>query len=144
MGIITFKLVTNDGELKSAFDVRRKVFVEEQGISEDIELDEHDREALHIIARDGEKVIGTARVLFLVPSQAKIERMAILKPFRGKGTGSKIISFLDETLRNRQINQVFLHAQYPVVDFYRSCGFEESGSPFREAGIRHIKMQKRL
>jgi predicted GNAT family N-acyltransferase len=144
MGIITFKLVTNDGELKSAFDVRRKVFVEEQGISEDIELDEHDREALHIIARDGERVIGTARVLFLVPSQAKIERMAILKPFRGKGIGSKIISFLDETLRNRQINQVFLHAQYPVVGFYRSCGFKESGSPFREAGIRHIKMQKRL
>lgn len=144
MGTISFKLVTSDSELKSAFEVRRKVFIEEQGISEDIELDEHDREALHIIARDGEKVIGTARVLFSAPSQAKIERMAILKPFRGKGIGRKIIAFLDVTLRNRQVNQVILHAQYPVVGFYRSCGFTESGSPFREAGIRHIKMQKRL
>ncbi len=144
MGEISYKLVTNDSELKSAFEVRRQVFVEEQGISEDIELDGNDGKALHMIARDGDTVIGTARVLFLAAGQAKIERMAILKPFRRKGIGTGVINFLDEILRNRQINQVFLHAQYPVIGFYKSCGFKESGSPFREAGIGHIKMQKRL
>jgi predicted GNAT family N-acyltransferase len=144
MGKLSFKLVANDSELKSAFEVRRQVFIEEQGISEDIELDNYDKEALHMVAKDGKKVIGTARVLFSAANQAKIERMAILKPFRRKGIGSRIITFLEETLRNRQINQVFLHAQYPVVAFYKSCGFKESGSPFWEAGIRHIKMRKRL
>jgi len=144
MGKLSFKLVANDRELKSAFEVRRQVFIEKQGISEDVELDNHDREALHMVAKDGEKVIGTARILFSTANQAKIERMAILKPFRRKGIGGRIITFLEEILRNRQINQVFLHAQYPVVAFYKSCGFKESGSPFWEAGIRHIKMRKRL
>ena len=144
MGKFSYKLVASDRELKAAFEVRRQVFVEEQGISENIELDDYDREALHIVVKDGEKVIGTARVLFLAANQAKLERMAILKPFRRKGIGSRIIAFLNEELRNRQINQVLLHAQYPVVAFYKSCGFKESGSSFWEAGIRHIKMQGRL
>ncbi len=144
MGKLSYKLVASDRELKGAFEVRRQVFVEEQGISEDIELDDYDREALHMVVKDGEKIIGTARVLFLAANQAKLERMAILKPFRRKGIGSRIIAFLNEELRNRQINQVFLHAQYPVVAFYKSCGFKESGSPFLEAGIRHIKMQGQL
>jgi predicted GNAT family N-acyltransferase len=144
MGKLIFKLVASDGELKAAFEVRRQVFVEEQGISENIELDDHEKEALHMVVKDGEKVVGTARVLFLAANQAKIERMAILKPFRRKGIGSRIITFLNEELRNRQINQILLHAQYPVVAFYKSCGFKESGSPFWEAGIRHVKMQRLL
>ena len=144
MGKISYKLVTNDGELKAAFAVRTQVFVDEQGISEDLELDEHDSEALHMVVKDGDKVIGTARVLFLATNQAKLERMAILKPFRRRGIGRRIISFLIEELRNRQVEQVVLHAQYLVVAFYESCDFEKSGSPFWEAGIKHIKMQRQL
>ena len=144
MDKLSYKLVTSDGDLKEAFGVRKKVFVEEQGISEDIEFDGCDSDALHMVVKDGERVIGTARVQFLTPSQAKIERMAVLKPFRRRGIGSEIISFLNEELRNRRVEQVVLHAQYSVVDFYKSCGFEESGSPFWEAGIKHIKMQRRL
>ena len=144
MGKLSYKLVTSDRDLKEAFGVRKKVFVEEQGISEDIEFDGCDSEALHMVVKDGERAIGTARVQFLTPSQAKIERMAVLKPFRRRGIGSEIISFLNEELRNRRVEQVVLHAQYSVVDFYKSCGFEELGSPFWEAGIKHIKMQRRL
>ena len=120
------------------------MFVEEQGISEDLELDEYDREALHMVVKDKGRVIGTARVRFLVSGQAKLERMAVLKHFRRRGIGSGIISFLTEELRNRQIKQVVLHAQYPVVAFYKSCGFEESGLPFWEARIKHIKMQRSI
>jgi predicted GNAT family N-acyltransferase len=144
MGKLVYKLATSDRELKEAFEVRKKVFVEEQGISEDLELDGHDSEALHTVVKDGKRVIGTARVLFLATNQAKLERMAILKPFRRQGIGRGIVSFLNEELRNRQITQIVLHAQYPVAAFYKSCGFVESGSPFFEAGIKHIKMQRRL
>ena len=142
MDTLSYKLVTSERELKGAFEVRRQVFVVEQGVSEDEEYDGRDSESLHIVVKDRETVIGTARVQFLTDNQAKIERMAILKPFRRKGIGSRIMSFLDEELRNRQVEHVVLHAQYPVVAFYRSCGFKETGSPFREAGIKHIKMQR--
>ena len=144
MGKLSYKLVASDRELKGAFGVRRQVFGEEQGISEDLDLDEHDREALHMVVKDGARVIGTARVLFLATSQAKIERMAVLKPFRYRGIGRKFFSFLNEELRKRQVEHVVLHAQCSVVAFYKSCGFEESGSPFWEAGVKHIKMHRRL
>ena len=80
-----YKLVSNDDELRDAFAVRRQVFVLEQGISENEEYDSHDREALHLIARDGDRVVGTARVRFPAAGQAKIERMAVLAPFRRQG-----------------------------------------------------------
>ena len=86
----------------------------------------------------------TARVLFLTANQAKLERMAILKPFRRKGIGRRLICYLNEELCKRQVEQVVLHAQCSAVTFYKSCGFEESGAPFWEVGIKHIKMQKQL
>jgi predicted GNAT family N-acyltransferase len=144
MGKLNYKLVVSDRELKEAFEVRKRVFVEEQGISENLVFDDYDGEALHMVVEDGERVIGTARVLFLAANQAKVERMALLEPFRRKGIGRKIISFLDEELRNRQVQLVVLHAQSGVVAFYKSCGFDELGSPFWEAGIKHVKMQRRL
>jgi len=144
MGQLNYKLVTSNSELEGAFEVRRRVFVEEQGISEGLVFDDYDGEALHMVVEDRERVIGTARVLFLAANQAKVERMALLEPFRHKGIGKKIISFLDEELRNRQVQLVVLHAQSGVVAFYKSCGFDELGLPFWEAGIKHVKMQKRL
>jgi predicted GNAT family N-acyltransferase len=144
MDKLNYKLVESERELTEAFNVRKEVFVEEQGISEDIELDNHDSKALHMVVRDGKRVIGTARVLFPAPSVAKIERMALLRPFRRKGIGSRIISFLNTELKNRQIRKAVLHAQYSSVAFYKSCGFVESGMPFNEAGIRHLRMEKEL
>ncbi len=144
MSKLNYRLVASDSELEDAFEVRRQVFVEEQGISEGLVFDEYDGEALHMVVKDGERVIGTARVLFLAAHQAKLERMAVSKHFRSRGIGRDIISFLIEELRNRQVVQVILHAQHGVVTFYESCGFEESGLPFWEAGIKHIKMQRRI
>ena len=144
MDKFNYKLVTSDKELKGALEVRRQVFVDEQGVSKDIEIDGRDGEALHMVVTDEKNIIGTARILLFANSQAKIERMAILKPFRGRGIGREIMSFLNEELINRQIKQVFLHAQCSVTAFYRSCGFEEIGHAFWEAGIKHIKMQRQL
>jgi predicted GNAT family N-acyltransferase len=139
-----YKLVTGDVELQEAFEVRRQVFVREQGISEDLVFDEHDREALHMVVKDGERVIGSARVQFLADNQAKLERMAIVKLYRRKGIGKEMLLFLDAVWRDKQVRQVIIHAQFEVAPFYKSCGFDEFGLPFREAGIKHIKMRKRL
>lgn len=144
MSRITYELTASDADLRDAFDVRRQAFVREQGISEDLVFDENDRDALHLVVRDGERAIGTARVRFLGNNQAKLERMAIARAFRHKGIGRGIIDFLDEELRGKQVQQVVIHAQEGAVEFYKSCGFQESGSPFREANIKHIKMLKML
>jgi predicted GNAT family N-acyltransferase len=144
MGKFGYKLVTGDVELQEAFEVRRKVFVREQGISEDLVFDEHDREALHMVVKDGERVVGTARVQFLADNQAKLERMAVLKHYRRKGIGKEMLLFLDAVWKDKQVRQVIIHAQFEVVPFYKLCGFDELGLPFREAGIKHIKMRKRL
>ncbi len=141
---LIYKFVENERELKGAFAVRRQVFTEEQNVPEELEFDRDDAEALHVVVKDGEGVIGTARVLFLANSQAKLERMAILKPFRRRGIGRGIISFLNEELKTKGVVQVILHAQCAAAAFYKSCGFAESSSPFWEVGIKHIKMQKRL
>jgi predicted GNAT family N-acyltransferase len=136
-----YRLTADEAELQAAFDLRRQVFVEEQGISGQLEFDGLDGEAIHTVAVDGGKVIGTARVRFPADNQAKIERMAVAKSARRKGIGGGMVSFLIAECRARQMRQVALHAQHNVVPFYRSYGFEEVGEPFREAGIKHIKMQ---
>ena len=141
---LSYKLVSGDRELKDAFKIRREVFVEEQGISEGLVFNGHDREALHMVVKDGQTVIGTARVLLLAANQAKVERMTVSKPFRYMGIGSRIIFFLTEELKSKQVKKVVLHAQQGVIEFYKACGFRESGLPFLEAGIKHMKMEREL
>ena len=144
MGEIACKLVPEGSELTDVFEVRRRVFVMEQGVQAAVEYDGLDDRALHVVARDGNRAIGTARVRFLGLNQAKVERMAVLEPFRRKGTGSAILSFLKSELRSRGIEHLVLHAQVSVTGFYLTHGFAETGRPFWEAGIEHIEMHMDL
>lgn len=140
----TYKLVENNSELKDAFEVRRQVFVEEQGIPEDLVFDGSEGKAMHMVVKDGQSVIGTARVRFQEAKQAKLERMAVLRPFRGMGIGKRIMSFLIEELKSKEIEKVVLHAQYEVIEFYKARGFNTLGLPFWEAGIKHLKMERKF
>ena len=144
MNELIYKFADNEQEVNGVREVRRQVFVEEQGISADLVFvgDEGGGE-MNMVVKDGDMVVGTARVQIMDNYTAKLERMAVLKPFRHKGIGRGIISFLNEQLRYRNVNFVFLHAQHTVINFYKSRGFSESGSPFYEAGIKHIKMEMR-
>ena len=141
---ISYTLVESASDLDDAFQVRKEVFVEQQGIPESIVFDNLEGEAMHILVTIGDRATGTARIRFLGAGQAKLERMAVLKTFRNKGIGKGIISFMIENLRSKQVEKVVLHAQQEVVEFYRKCGFQQKGSPFWEAGIKHVKMERRL
>ena len=137
-----YKLVNSKKELQGAYKVRKQVFVIEQGISEDLVFESTgDSTGIDIVVKDKETVVGTLRVVFSVDNTAKIERMAVLQNYRQKGIGGNIIKFLHKELRYRRIKHVFLHAQHQVVPFYKSCGFEEIDIPFKEAGLKHIKME---
>jgi len=144
MNELSYAFVENDSDLEGAFQVRKEVFVEQQGLPESIVFDNLEGEAMHILVKIGDQATGTARIRLLGARQAKLERMAVLKPFRNMGIGKGIVSFVIENLRNKQVEEVVLHAQQEVVEFYGKCGFEQTGSPFWEAGIEHVKMERRL
>ena len=118
------------------------MFVEEQGIPEGLVFDGLDDKALHVLVRDNRQVVAAARVRFIGDGQAKLERMAVLPQFRRMGIGRGMVSFLALELAGRQVQELVLHAQRDAVGFYRSCGFEERGLPFEEAGIEHVEMGK--
>ena len=133
------KLVETDSELKAAHNIRRTVFVIEQNVPPEIEWDEFEHSALHMICRLDNKVIGTGRITFF-GSRAKIERVAVLKEFRHRGIGGKIMEFLVDECRNKNADYIYAHVQMQAYDFYKKMGFYEVGEIFDEAGINHIKM----
>lgn len=129
--------------------IREIVFVAEQGVPADIELDEHDPRCLHALARDETgAAVGTGRLL---PSErrdgrstARIGRMAVLKAWRGQGIGSAILLRLLEAARDRADTDVVLASQLHARDFYLAHGFLEEGEEFLDAGIPHRAMRRAL
>ncbi|MFZ1908867.1 MAG: GNAT family N-acetyltransferase [Burkholderiales bacterium] len=132
-----------------AMRVRETVFVAEQGVPADLELDQHDPKCLHALARDeAGSVVGTGRLL---PGQAygarivsHVGRMAVLKEWRGRGVGSALLARLIEAARERGDTEVLLSAQTHAQGFYRAHGFLEEGNAFVEAGIPHRTMRRVL
>jgi predicted GNAT family N-acyltransferase len=114
--------------------VREEVFVREQNVPPEMELDEDDPRSVHVLARapDG-TVIAAGR---LTPA-GQIGRMAVLKDWRGRGVGSALVELLLEQARTREMGEVLLHAQAEATDFYLKHGFEVAGEDFMEAGIPH-------
>ena len=117
--------------------VRQAVFVKEQQVPEDLEWDDADEHAYHVLATavDG-KAIGTGRLKL----DCHIGRMAVLKSWRGRGVGSAILTLLIDFARREGCSVVRLHAQTHALDFYARFGFIAVGEQFDEAGIPHRAM----
>lgn len=124
-----------------AFAIRRRVFVDEQGVGETLEIDQHEDEARHLLAvRDGESV-GTLRIRFLGEGRvAKIERVAVLAEARGAGVGEALMRRALYLAEAAGAPSAVLHAQVRAQHFYRKLGFEPEGGPFIEDGIPHVVM----
>lgn len=126
---------------RDATPIRHAVFVEEQGVPVEIELDEWDAVSLHAIARDRQgRAIGTGRLL----PDGHIGRMAVLKAARGAGAGTAILLALMDAARQRGDREVVLNAQTHAAPFYRRLGFVEEGDVFDDAGIPHVAMRRAL
>jgi predicted GNAT family N-acyltransferase len=123
-----------------ATPIRFAVFVEEQGVPREIELDEMDERSLHALVFENEKPVGTGRLL----PDGHIGRMAVLKAWRGRGIGGQILRALMDKARSRGDREVVLSAQVHATAFYRAHGFMEEGSEYLEAGIPHRDMRCRL
>jgi len=136
---VQVKRVFSRKQLDKAFRIRLRVFVREQGVPVEIEMDRDDKRALHFLAFKAGKVVGTAR-LVMHRRSAKIGRMAVLKTYRGRGIGTILLKRAAATARRQGAQKIYLHAQVPVIGFYQARGFRCVGPVFAEGGIPHRKM----
>ena len=123
--------------------MRYKVFTVEQNIDQNIE-ESNDEKCDHFVAYSENNPVGAGRINYLEDSIAKVERMAVLKDFRGQQIGSKILKCMINYLIGKKISLVTLDAQYHAKNFYENLGFKQEGNIFDEVGIPHIKMVKKL
>ena len=141
---IIVKLVEIETELEAAIDIRFRVFVAEQHVPPEEELDEEDAGATHVIALHHGSAVGTGRLLARDPAIAVIGRMAVDQSWRRRGVGGLILDFLEEEARAQGLRRSVLHAQEYVKSFYAAHGYLEHGEPFDEVNIPHIEMRKEL
>jgi ElaA protein len=137
--MVRIRRVSSQQQLKRAFAIRMRVFVREQGVPADMELDRDDARATHLLSMIPGKAVGTARIV-IGRGNAKIGRMAVLKRFRRKGVGTKLLKRAIVTAETLGAKKIYLHAQVPVIGFYETMGFRCAGAVFDEAGIPHRKM----
>lgn len=131
------KQVETAEELKAAHKIRKDVFVTEQNCPEDIEW-EFEEESHHFIAIVDREIAGTARWRE-TEKGIKLERFAVLKPYRNKQVGAAILTKVLSDVP-KDVRPVYLHAQLAARSFYLRHGFEPVGEHFWEGGIEHIKM----
>ena len=131
-------------EIQLCIEIRKEVFIGEQEVDPKIEIDNLDYKCEHILGFYKNQPIATARLQKISEEKYKVGRMAVRKKYRRYGIGSKILLFIENYLKKKQIKKIELNAQKYVEKFYLKNGFNPVGDEFFEADILHIKMQKNI
>lgn len=127
---------------KEALKIRYEVFVDEQKVPEDIEVDELENQAQHLVLYENNEPVGTARIFHVGDGLYKMQRVAILKKYRGQGYGKKLIKEIEHQVQNLHGKKITLGAQLQALSFYEKLGYEVEGPEFMDAGIPHREMIK--
>lgn len=128
-----------------AVEIRMQVFVKEQGFSKDLELDENEKRATHLVGFIDGKTAATARYFFDEKRDAYlISRIAVVKEHRGKGLGGEIVKTSEEQIKAQGGKSAVIHAQLRAKGFYESIGYTSYGDIDLEEGVEHIMMKKDL
>lgn len=122
--------------------LRTLIFIEEQGFVR--EFDDLDDTAVHIVAFDGDKPIGTCRYYPRPDGRYAIGRIAVAREYRGKGVGSALVLEAERRVALLGAKTTVVSAQLRAAGFYRSLGYIEQGSPYPEEHVPHILMVKRI
>lgn len=123
--------------------LRREVFVVEQNVPPELEYDEFDAMATHLVALRDEAVIGTLRLL-ADGAEMKVGRVAVRADLRKTGIGTRLMQHVAQMAAARGAREIVLHAQTSVIGFYRRLGYREESEAFEEAGIPHLSMRRAL
>lgn len=152
MSGVEIRLVTTWDQMRDALSVRRRVFIEEQRVPEDEEIDAHDRDpalvtdCLHVVAYANGVAVATGRLLLDGPAEesAHVGRVAVLAERRRHGVGREVMLALQELARQRGLPGITLAAQTHAIGFYEGLGYVARGPVFLDAGIEHRWMELAL
>lgn len=134
---ISVLIIKSEREMTESREIRQVVFVEEQQVAPEIEYDQYEDTSTHVLARIGNKAVGTAR--WRKTDQGfKLERFAVLNSTRGKGVGLALVNFVLDQIGDKF--KSYLYSQVSAIGFYEKLGFKAEGEIFYEADIPHRKM----
>ena len=119
------------------------MFCDEQGVRPEAEQDGRDPEALHVLAFDDGRLVGTCRLL-LTGDRARLGRLAVDREARGRGAGAAILAEAERVARRAGAEMMRLHAQVDALRLYERAGYAAEGEVFLEEGIEHLTMERRL
>ncbi|MBB3127410.1 putative GNAT family N-acyltransferase [Paenibacillus rhizosphaerae] len=140
--------VTTPEQLEHALDIRQEVFVKEQNVPADLEIDEYDvisENVHHILLQDKDQYVATGRIIYYNNDTAKMQRIAVRREFRSHGFGRILLMAMEERARELGLAYSILDAQCQAEQFYAKQGYEViSKEPFDDAGIPHVRMKKAL
>ena len=142
MDNLFIKLVQSPEDFEGALSVRLRVFVQEQSVPIEEEVDYLDNTAIHAIALTGDRIIATGRLILDEMPSVKIGRMSVDLEYRRQGVGGRLLEFLETEAKKCGASTIVLHAQEYVKSFYEVHGYKENGEVFLEADIAHILMYK--
>ncbi|MGW5778905.1 GNAT family N-acetyltransferase [Streptomyces sp. NPDC003863] len=150
----TVKEALGRDDRDACFAVRREVFVEEQGVPQEIEYDTYDETAVHVLAVRADGLpLGTGRLLHGADAVGKtgadasvgsLGRLAVSEAARGLGVGAALVRAIEDAARERGLSAVDLHAQTHALGFYERLGYEAYGPEFPDADMPHRAMRKVL
>lgn len=138
---MNLKIVETLEEKEQAFFVRTEVFVKEQNVPVEEEIDEFDDTAIHFIGYEKEHPVVASRLRF-VDEYGKLERICVLKEFRGKSFGKEIIQAMEKVILEKGYVKAKLNAQTHAEEFYKKLGYQTVSGEFLDAGIPHVTMIK--
>jgi len=139
---IEAKVVTNAKDYKDCLAIREAVFVIEQGVPRDLEIDQFEDQSIHFIAYSAGAPAGAGR-LRVKDTFIKFERIATLKSYRGQGIGKVLMQEMERVATTKhQSLTPYMHAQLTAASFYEQLGWQRTGPIFAEAGIEHVAMVK--
>lgn len=125
--------------------IRERVFVEEQGVPRELEYDEHDATAIHLLVLDENgRPVATGRTRPYDGDKMKVERVATIAALRGKGFGNELMSAMERVARREGRMILTLGAQVQAIPFYERLGYSVVSEEFEDAGIPHRTMEKRI
>ena len=137
------RVAASSSEVDEALELRRRVFVGQQGVTLEADRDGLDATALHLVAVDAGRIVGTCRLVF-DGALARLGRMAVEDDVRGRGIGAAILERAEVEARAAGSQRIRLHAQLAARSLYERGGFEVQGEEFLEEGIPHLTMEKPL
>lgn len=135
------EIVTTKEQQQDAFKVRRLVFVEEQQVPEEEEIDQYDNEATHFVLYNQDIPIGAGRFRNL-DGIGKVERICVLSRSRGTGAGKLLMDQIEQYAKQNNYTALKLNAQTQAIPFYSKLGYEVISEEFMDAGIPHRTMKK--